>query len=88
MIPEKEKERETKEMGKVRKADPNPRIQQKEKEREIKGKEKVKNAKSVGKTTTKQQIAGTKPQYVSTITRMTAKQQTARSIIHQFAHSG
>ena len=88
MIPGKEKERETKEMGKVRKADPSPRIQPKEKERETKVKEKVKNAKSAEKTTTKQQIAGTKPQYVKDITRMTAKQQTARSIIHQFAHSG
>ena len=76
LTPGKEKERETKEMGKVRK------------EREIKEKEKTKNAKSVVWKTTKQQIAGTKPQYVKDITRMTAIQQTVRSIIQQFAHSG
>ena len=88
MIQRKEKERETKEMGKVRKADLSPRIQPKEKERETKVKEKIRNAGFVGKTITKRPIAGTKPQYVKDITRKTVVHQTVRSTTLQFAHSG
>ena len=70
----KEKEREKeKEKEKV---DPNPKTQTET------------NARFVGKPTTQQPIARTKPQYVKDTTKWTVPHQTVRNTTLEFVHSG
>ena len=82
----KEKERERKE-----KEDQTPKTLGKEREKERKAKARetaLKNAKFVEKTTTRPQIAGTKPQYVRPILQVTAKYRIVKNIIPKFVHIG
>ena len=78
---EREKEKETKvkekEKEKTAKVDPNPTTQIE-----------ATNAEFAGKPTTKQPIAGTKPQYVTDITKRSVKHQTVRNTTLQFVSFG
>ena len=77
---EREKERETKvkekEKEKTEKVDPNPKTQTET------------NARFVGKPTTPQPTARTKPQYVKDTTKWTVPHQIVRNTTLEFVHSG